>query len=365
MTKVGRHDPCPCASGLKYKKCCLNAPQQAFENTTPNSQSEWVYLPGTKLQVMRGVMWHGKRFRVIWNRLFWCDPQKTFHDFLTDSVIPQTLSPNWFGRQRKLPHDEQHVLLAWYKEKSRLVKVHQGQRHCGIVASGAAQALISFAYDLYCLWAINKLPRFLIHRLRDRLTFQSTRYEVAVAAYFARAGYEITFLDNLVRSQKHCEFIAKHKETDIEIYVEAKSRRRPGVLHEGGEFNAETNIKGDIFGLFFDAVKQAPSGKAFLIFVDLNLPHDAVMQGAEPQFLLDIKARLRDRIEKLRDDRTPETALYLTNYAYYYSGERPAPVPGQFICLPSPRPVVPLPNHLHEEIMFNGIASSTNIPREI
>ncbi|MEA1948950.1 MAG: SEC-C metal-binding domain-containing protein, partial [Thermodesulfobacteriota bacterium] len=21
--KVGRNDPCPCGSGLKYKKCCL------------------------------------------------------------------------------------------------------------------------------------------------------------------------------------------------------------------------------------------------------------------------------------------------------------------------------------------------------
>jgi len=24
-TKVGRNDPCPCGSGKKYKKCCLNA----------------------------------------------------------------------------------------------------------------------------------------------------------------------------------------------------------------------------------------------------------------------------------------------------------------------------------------------------
>ena len=24
MTQVGRNDPCPCGSGLKYKKCCLN-----------------------------------------------------------------------------------------------------------------------------------------------------------------------------------------------------------------------------------------------------------------------------------------------------------------------------------------------------
>ncbi|RYZ84342.1 MAG: DUF1186 domain-containing protein, partial [Proteobacteria bacterium] len=23
--KIGRNDPCPCGSGKKYKKCCLNA----------------------------------------------------------------------------------------------------------------------------------------------------------------------------------------------------------------------------------------------------------------------------------------------------------------------------------------------------
>jgi hypothetical protein len=24
MAKVGRNDPCPCGSGMKYKKCCLD-----------------------------------------------------------------------------------------------------------------------------------------------------------------------------------------------------------------------------------------------------------------------------------------------------------------------------------------------------
>jgi uncharacterized protein len=27
--KVGRNDPCPCGSGKKYKKCCLNKPAGA------------------------------------------------------------------------------------------------------------------------------------------------------------------------------------------------------------------------------------------------------------------------------------------------------------------------------------------------
>jgi len=24
MSKIGRNDPCPCGSGKKYKKCCIN-----------------------------------------------------------------------------------------------------------------------------------------------------------------------------------------------------------------------------------------------------------------------------------------------------------------------------------------------------
>lgn len=27
--KVGRNDPCPCESGKKFKKCCLNKPKKA------------------------------------------------------------------------------------------------------------------------------------------------------------------------------------------------------------------------------------------------------------------------------------------------------------------------------------------------
>lgn len=28
-TKTGRNDPCPCGSGLKYKKCCLHKHRNA------------------------------------------------------------------------------------------------------------------------------------------------------------------------------------------------------------------------------------------------------------------------------------------------------------------------------------------------
>jgi len=29
VEKIGRNEPCPCGSGLKYKKCCLDRPASA------------------------------------------------------------------------------------------------------------------------------------------------------------------------------------------------------------------------------------------------------------------------------------------------------------------------------------------------
>lgn len=30
MSKIGRNEPCPCGSGKKYKKCCMDKPEQIF-----------------------------------------------------------------------------------------------------------------------------------------------------------------------------------------------------------------------------------------------------------------------------------------------------------------------------------------------
>ncbi|WP_040285754.1 YecA family protein [Sporosarcina koreensis] len=46
--KVGRNDPCPCGSGKKYKKCCINKSGREFSNvnTIPieNSESDFEYI---------------------------------------------------------------------------------------------------------------------------------------------------------------------------------------------------------------------------------------------------------------------------------------------------------------------------------
>ena len=38
--KIGRNDPCPCGSGKKYKKCCLNKPKSAVELIESSQEKE-------------------------------------------------------------------------------------------------------------------------------------------------------------------------------------------------------------------------------------------------------------------------------------------------------------------------------------
>lgn len=37
--KIGRNDPCPCGSGKKYKKCCLDKP--ATQPVRPSGERQW------------------------------------------------------------------------------------------------------------------------------------------------------------------------------------------------------------------------------------------------------------------------------------------------------------------------------------
>lgn len=47
--KIGRNDPCPCGSGKKYKKCCMNKPQSPVEMIeSPQEKAKWLkYYPPT------------------------------------------------------------------------------------------------------------------------------------------------------------------------------------------------------------------------------------------------------------------------------------------------------------------------------
>lgn len=63
MAKVGRNDPCPCGSGLKYKKCCLPREEKATVKAEDPGRKTFVDREISRLQELAA----GRRpgFRLI------------------------------------------------------------------------------------------------------------------------------------------------------------------------------------------------------------------------------------------------------------------------------------------------------------
>src|ERR1035438_8468960 len=79
--KVGRNDACPCGSGLKYKNCCLRSGPEAYGSKI-QTQTVPVVLEGTRTEIPSSMIFSGRRFRIVWNRLYHFKPEQTLHEFL-------------------------------------------------------------------------------------------------------------------------------------------------------------------------------------------------------------------------------------------------------------------------------------------
>lgn len=295
---------------------------------------------------------------------------ETFHEF-TIRVLQWAFSEEWRQQQLGLPESERHVLLRWMDSYGAWKKAHQqeenqeAEHRWGAVPSGEVLALHQFAYDVYCLQTVNKLPDFLVNKLKNVREFQGARYEVAVAAIIARAGYEITFLDDQIKSKKHCEFIAKNKDSGEEIGVEAKSRRRRGVIHEPGQSDEAALVKGDVARLFREACAQRPDNMPYLIFLDLNVMPTAGVPMEQKPWIEDIKAMLDTYKDVSPENPDPFNAVALTNFSYYYGGNVGDAPSGEYVLIVSPHPQFPSsdPKALGE--IWECLGRYSHIPQEV
>ena len=347
--KVGRNDPCPCGSGKKYKKCCLSK-DTMIVNDLKNFRLEEVRDPKEierirkEVEIKQGpephinlvpsIIWKGYRWRTIYSTLHARNLHETFHEFILVR-LKSHFGPEWKAEQDKLPPEKQHILLKWLRALNKLSvsksAVKEGEHLWSAEATGPVRALNQFAYDVYCLESQKKLPDFLIKKIKNYNEFQGARYEIATAAIMLRAGYEIEFLDDKHLQEKHCEFIAKHRLSGISYGVEAKSRRRKGVMHEAGEFDASKDVKGDVRNLLKKAITQRPKGMPFIIFIDLNLPPEPNVKIENRKWFGDIKNLLDERGNSSDMNPDPFNALTLTNFSYYYQGDDEVASGGEYL----------------------------------
>ena len=344
--------PCPCGiHGKSYGDCCrdkgIHAPgNEMLRGTAPR------IVPGALSQIQSSMVKDDTRFRIVWNRLWHYPQHETFHQFL-DALVFGTLGKEWFEEQLLLPPKNQSAIVKWRTAMVELLR-RPGDADDGVstghTLTGPAKAYQCFGYDLYWLQLVHKLPNSVIKRLKDFGAFQGARYEVLIAAIFARAGFEVEWIDDNKASGKHPEFIATHKVTGKKVGVETKSRQRPGAMNYIGTVSPETHLKGDVFDLYERAMKQAPDGDIpFLIFIDANVP-DSPQKGLSsysdiPVDTVPWMKEIRDRLVDIWNaatEPTPESAVLITNFAFYYGNNDSSSPNGMGAFFPSPKPRAPI-----------------------
>jgi hypothetical protein len=257
------------------------------------------------------------RMVAIWNRLYPRPVTETFHEFLIEVSLKGTFGKLWYKLELLKPESERHVVEQWLRALRQDQQKHRPPDHkpgqvFGAPAIGATTELIALAHDLYLLQKVKSLPGKLVRRLRKYKEFQGARYEVAIAAAFVKCGFEIEWIDD---HSSHPEFFARNKGNGEEIAVEAKSRHRPGTLHEPGELPPEEKLRADVDRLYKEALGQDPGDKPFAIFIDVNLPPDTMPEET---------VRWRDEIVGRWQNNQQQIALLgFTNFAWHYKpGDR-------------------------------------------
>jgi len=328
----GRNDPCHCGSGRKYKRCCYDS------DRTPtlriNRDRQGLLIGKEPIDTMWEAQ--GKRVRAIGDTVAIRPPNETDHEFFVDLLCSGTLGATWGQAQMRRPEAERHVVARWVdvygrtrgNEVAANPVTKEGAHLYAAEATGELKSLLCLAYDNYTLRHAMALPDSLVKRLKNGDQFQGARYEMAIAAVFARAGYGIEWLT--ATDRKLPEFIARHPSSDAEIAVEAKSRHRPGILGRAGERPEIDDLRVDVDGLMKRALEKETDGRPNIVCLDLNLPTEL---GDDVEAWA---AELRNKVLAPFGRETtgqPDrfSAVFFTNYSWHWDGEEPAGNPVSFV----------------------------------
>jgi hypothetical protein len=371
--RIGRNDPCHCGSGRKYKKCHLPLEEESRPLSTPAARERRNVRPpppeileklaqfekrrdehkhrfGDVREVVHADF-QGHKFVAVGAELHYSQTWKTFPDFLFDyikRVLNRAFGEDWSKTELTKPLERRHPILQWYDALCELqarAKAESGDTPAdGIyetVIDGPSAAYLLLAYDLYVLADNQRLQNEVLRRLKDIHKFQGARYELAVAATMIRAGFNIEYEDETDTTTKHAEFIARHKETGEIVAVEAKGRRRVGVMGWIGEKTPRENFRLGIDDLLRRAIDKRVKGP-FVIFIDANMP-PAIAFEEQEKWLAEVGELLPRVAHGFGQDGifrgVPYSLLVITNFPHDY-GERGRPDPGKLGFISRPQPAL-------------------------
>jgi len=364
----GRNDPCHCGSGKKYKRCHLPKeealraaerrgrdrpiPREVLKQFTAIEEHQRDHLErfGHAREPVH-VDFQGYKFVAVGNALHYSKKWRNFTDFLLayiKTVLVGAFGKDWYSGERAKVPEMRHPIVRWYESFCELgaKSTRNSDGLFEATPDGQTLAYLNLAYDLFVVGDNARLQAEVIRRLRDPVHFQGARYELAVAATMVRAGFSLEFEDESDNSRRHPEFIATHRGSGARLAVEAKARRRPGVMGWVGPRPDPSDIRLSIDELLRDACDKA-TDLPFVVFIDVNMPPEMANEQLS-RWVNELHQTLQRVAHGFGDagvfEGVPYSLLILTNTPHDYAarGEISAP-PGVYMSLPD-RARRPLPN---------------------
>jgi hypothetical protein len=355
VEQPSRNDPCPCDSGESYENCqyCRYDAQRTLNDSKAIARKHRKsYIADSFSGPQPNTFDHqGYTFRAIGSRLYHKKSHRTYIDFLVE-LIKFAFGPKWHKEQIALPEQNRHVIMQWMASWYRHCKKARPTDAAEDLVvqctpTGDGQALLTLAHDLYKLQIAQKLSSKLMHRLRTPELFQGARYEVQVASIFLSSGFDIDWQED--NSGRHCEFYAVHRHTRTQVAVEAKSRKRPGVLGELGTFTRGHPT--GIANLHEKARLQNPRRCPFCVFVDVNWPCHPELPKLQKPWMAEVFDLAKKTVPSTELPSNVSLSAF-TNYSWHFQGPLHA-LPHETLVL-WPR----ISNHPIDNLTFSALSNS-------
>lgn len=256
---------------------------------------------------------NGFRFVAVKRTVHWAKNWVIFPNFL-DYFLKKTLGYKWGERER---NSGLHPLFGWLQK----TQAHSGStlgdaKLKTIVMMGFMACWLHLAYALYLIAHHDELPKLLLKRLRNPLSFMPAYHEAIVGAALAVSGMELSCAETKAGSTPTPEFRAKSKTSGKTYEVEAK--RKNGWKAPTGDV-ADPRFQSELEGYVRDQIYNSSKKKLTnaVYWFELSIP--TILAEADWRTVAEkAEAAIRDAEKTMTVDGQPISPAYviITNHTF-------------------------------------------------
>lgn len=326
MDRPSLNAPCPCGSGKRFRKCCaenhLIVLPRLFRQAEAKlarhkvREKEFIERYGHLRMPVSAMAGESERYISVGGKIL---RQETPRDFVTTvhDIGLLFFGDHYLTQQEELPLAERHLpvqwMHSWIEERDRALRETPNDPRSLQLASGAAW--LRLAFDIYTIEDNSVLKAAMRKRLMDPKEFQAARYELAVAALWIAAGFDLQYENEKKVDRTHPEFVAIDRFSDARVAVEAKSNHRTGV--QGFMSGDPKNTRKANVRKLLEAAYRKKVDLPLYAFLDMNLPRPRSHKERD-EWVAEIHQTVEDMTAEGAHVSCPVNIVFFTNDPSHY-----------------------------------------------